>query len=185
MRNTSPIVYYHSKKQSKQKRMRPEAIDQCKKKLRHLEIESRANPWKGLMLPLHQWRASAERRVLLLYNRCLQKSNRNSTKSQPPPAAFLHVTKNKSMQTRSTCRSNLPPPIVPTSLLVSIYFVSSSSHLHPAAPSMHNTDAEPSDTNARPAARRAGSCCRCCADSMACLPHHWQVVVAVHLSLVS
>ena len=25
--------------------------------MRHLEIESRANPWKGLMLPLHQWRA--------------------------------------------------------------------------------------------------------------------------------
>ena len=34
------------------------SIQKSKKKVRHLEIESRANPWKGLMLPLHQWRCS-------------------------------------------------------------------------------------------------------------------------------
>ena len=36
--------------------LRTSPTKRAKRDVRHLEIESRANPWKGLMLPLHQWR---------------------------------------------------------------------------------------------------------------------------------
>lgn len=73
----------------------------AKGSVRHLEIESRANPWKGLMLPLHQWRATRTRSTecrTITYIQFMISNNINAKISRrgealstsKPPSFFKH-----------------------------------------------------------------------------------------------